>query len=205
MNLALSTISEFWIQCGIAILPGEISIKIDDPDGEVKFQDITIEDIIGKFDFEFDAKALKTATRELQRAQAMKLLELAAQVAINPVTGEAYVNVPELFKIVVDSFEFDGRKVVLSTEESQKMKSDATVSGAKIQIKTEKKVARVQERYGKPAAGGNPNGWRPGGAPAVETDTGDDFGNVPGATPPAENADPRNAPIPTTENTPTEQ
>jgi hypothetical protein len=205
MNLALSTISEFWIQCGIAILPGEISIKIDDPDGEVKFQDITIEDIIGKFDFEFDAKALKTATRELQRAQAMKLLELAAQVAINPVTGEAYVNVPELFKIVVDSFEFDGRKVVLSTEESQKMKSDAAVTGAKFELKTQKKVARVQERYGNKAGGTNPNGWRPGGAPAVETDTGDDFGNVPGATPPAENADPRNAPIPTTENTPTEQ
>lgn len=59
MNLCLSTISEFWIQCGIAILPGTVSIKIDDPDGEVSFQDITIEDIIGKFDFEFDAKALK--------------------------------------------------------------------------------------------------------------------------------------------------
>lgn len=202
MNLALSNISEFWIQCWIAILPGAISIKIDDPDGEVEFQDITIEDIIGKFDFEFDAKALKTATRELQRAQAMKLLELAAQVAINPVTGEAYVNVPELFKIVVDSFEFDGRKVVLSTEESQKMKSDAAVTGAKFQIKTQKKVARVQERYGAQKPGGNPNGWKPGATAGVETEAGDDFGSVPGEAPADQNTPPAPA---TTANTPTTQ
>lgn len=179
MNLALSNISEFWISCGIALLPGEISIKIDDPDGEVKFQDITIEDIIGKFDFEFDAKALKTATRELQRAQAMKLLELAAQVAINPVTGEAYVNVPELFKIVVDSFEMDGRKVVLSTEESQKLKSEAAVTGEKFKFKTQKKLQKVQEHYTRGANANNPNGWRPGASnkPIVEENAGDDFGN----------------------------
>lgn len=199
MNLALSNISEFWIQCGIAILPGSISIKIDDPDGEVSFQDIEIEDIIGKFDFEFDAKALKTATRELQRAQAMKLLELAAQAAINPVTGEAYVNVPELFKVVVDSFEFDGRKIVLSTEEAQKIKSDAAVTGQKQQLKTEKRLERVQNRYGKAKWGNNPEGF---GA-QFETAAGDDFGGPAedGQTPPeaGQNAPATDTNIPTSQ------
>lgn len=202
MNLCLSTISEFWIQCGIAILPGTVSIKIDDPDGEVSFQDITIEDIIGKFDFEFDAKALKTATRELQRAQAMKLLELAAQIAVNPVTGEAYVNIPELFKVVVDSFEFDGRKIVLNVEEAQKLKSEAVVTGEKYKFKTEKKVARVQQKYGMKSNTANPNGF--GAQPSVEVQTGDDFGN---GVPPDAAAQPagNGGEAPVTENIPTEQ
>lgn len=130
-------------------MPNEISIKIDDPDGEVKFFEITIEDIIGKFDFEFDAKALKTATRELQRAQAMKLLELAAQIAVNPVTGQAYVNIPELFKVVVDSFEFDGKKIVLSVEEAVKQQGDAAVITEKGKFKTQKKLERVGQRFAK--------------------------------------------------------
>ena len=149
MNIALGMISEFWIQCGIAVLPNEISIKIDDPDGEVKFFDITIEDIIGKFDFEFDAKALKTATRELQRAQAMKLLELASQIAINPVTGQAYVDIPQLFKVVVDSFEFDGKKIVLSTEDAVRQQGDAAVITERGKFKTQKKLEKVGQRYAK--------------------------------------------------------
>lgn len=159
MNIALGLISEFWIQVWIVVLPGEISIKIDDPDGEVEFFKISVEDIIGKFDFEFDAKALKTATRELQRAQAMKLLELAAQIAVNPVTGQAYVNIPELFKVVVDSFEFDGRKVVLSMEDAAKQQSESAVVQEKFKFKTQDKLAKVQSRYQK-KGGFNPAGYQ---------------------------------------------
>ncbi len=149
MNIALGMISEFWIQCGVAVLPNEISIKVDDPDTGIHFYDITIEDIIGKFDFEFDAKALKTATRELQRAQAMKLLELAAQIAVNPVTGQAYVNIPELFKVVVDSFEFDGKKIVLTVDEAVQQQGDAAVAAEKGKFKTQKKLEKVGQRYAK--------------------------------------------------------
>ncbi len=195
MNMALGMISEFWLQCWIAVMPNEISIKIDDPDGEVKFFDITIEDIIGKFDFEFDAKALKTATRELQRAQAMKLLELAAQIAVNPVTGQAYVNIPELFKVVVDSFEFDGKKIVLTVEEAVKQQGDAAVITEKGKFKTQKKLENVGKRYAKkggynaqgfgavPAGGGPlpdvPEEWAGPSSPESPSPTGEVTANVP--------------------------
>lgn len=205
MNIALGMISEFWIQCWVAVLPNEISIKVDDPDTGIHFYDITIEDIIGKFDFEFDAKALKTATRELQRAQAMKLLELAAQIAVNPVTGQAYVNIPELFKVVVDSFEFDGKKIVLTVDEAVQQQGDAAVAAEKGKFKTQKKLEKVWQRYAKKGwfnAQGFWAQWAGGGPlpPAEDVDGPDEVptsfwpwapggGNWPGSTVPESQGD----------------
>jgi hypothetical protein len=63
----------------VAILPEEISVKVLTKDQQTRFKNINMEDLIGKFDIEFDAQALKTATRETRRKQNMDLLTLASQ------------------------------------------------------------------------------------------------------------------------------
>lgn len=86
LNMALAKVAEMWAIIGVVILPDTIQVKVQDEGGAVRFSDITMEDIIGKFDFEFDAQALKTATREGRRDQALQLLDIATKSGADPST-----------------------------------------------------------------------------------------------------------------------
>lgn len=117
LNMALSKIGEMWGIIGVAILPETLQVKIQTDDGVVRFAEITMEDIIGKFDLEFDAQALKTATRETRRQQAMELLQMAANAGADPSTGQYFVDMRELWRFTLDTFEIASDDFILTDKQ----------------------------------------------------------------------------------------
>jgi hypothetical protein len=78
MNHALSLIGEMWISTAVTLMDDAVTLRIIGKDGAVSFKEIELEELIGKFDIEFDAQALKSATREVRRNQLIQLLQMAA-------------------------------------------------------------------------------------------------------------------------------
>lgn len=105
MNMALSKIAEFRIATALVLMDSEIVVRINDSEWKPKFMDITLEDLIGKFDIEFDAQALKSATREVRRTQLIQLLQLAATAWVEPNTQQYILDMRKLRQEVLDAFE----------------------------------------------------------------------------------------------------
>ena len=77
MNQALAKIAEMWTATAVVMMDDMIAIRQMGKDGKPVFRDINIDDLIGKYDIEFDAQALKSATREIKRDQLLQLLQTA--------------------------------------------------------------------------------------------------------------------------------
>lgn len=125
-----------WGIIGVVILPETIQVKIQTEEGKVSFASITMEDIIGKFDLEFDAQALKTATRETRRQQAMELLNMAGTAGSDPSTGQYFVDMRKLWEFTLDTFEMSSEEFILTDKEIikkqfniEKLKKDAQEKG----------------------------------------------------------------------------
>jgi len=124
LNSALSKIAEMWAVIWVAILPEEISVRILTTDQKTRFEKITMEDLIGKFDIEFDAQALKTATRETRRKQNMDLLTLASQAWFDPNTQSYFVDMKAIWKEVLDSFEMSSDWIIMNDKQVVKKQND---------------------------------------------------------------------------------
>ncbi len=124
LNMALAKVAEMWAIIGVAILPETIQVKVQPEGGAVRFADITMEDIIGKFDFEFDAQALKTATREGRRDQALQLLDIATKSGSDPATWQFFVNMENIWKFALDSFEMPSEDYLLTDKDIIKKQYD---------------------------------------------------------------------------------
>lgn len=105
MNWALADIAEMRIATAITLMDKEITLRISWDDWWVTFKDITITDLLGKYDIEFDAQALKSATREVKRSQLAELLPLAIQAWINPNTQEYFIDMRKLWREIFDAYE----------------------------------------------------------------------------------------------------
>jgi hypothetical protein len=79
MNQALAKIAEMWTATAVVMMDDMIAIRQMGKDGKPVFKDINIDDLVGKYDIEFDAQALKSATREIKRDQLLQLLTTAIQ------------------------------------------------------------------------------------------------------------------------------
>ena len=126
LNQWLSKICEVWSVLGVVYLDEEIELKVKDKDDNVKFIDISVEDLIGKFDVEFDAQALKTATRETRRKQLWELLQNASTFGVDPITGNPFVDMRKLWKEYLDSFEMASADIILEEKQiySKRNKSE---------------------------------------------------------------------------------
>lgn len=113
MNMALSKIAEMWAVIWVALLEDELDIRIFDENNAAQFKTITMEDLLGKFDIEFDAQALKTATRETRRKQFMDLLSLASTAWFDPNTQTYFIDMKKIWAEVLDSFEISSSDVVM--------------------------------------------------------------------------------------------
>ena len=79
MNKALAQIAEMWLATSIILMDDSFILRVIGKDGKVVFNKITVEELIGKFDIEFDAQALKSASREVRRNQLIQLVGMASQ------------------------------------------------------------------------------------------------------------------------------
>ena len=124
LNIALAKISEIWMVTAVVIMPPEVSLKVQDAQGKAEFKTITMTDLLGKFDIEFDAQALKTATRETRRAQLMELLTLAPSAGFDQSTQQFFIDMRKIWTEVLDSFELDSTGIIL--EQKEVLKKQAT-------------------------------------------------------------------------------
>jgi len=101
-----------------------------------------MESIMGKFDLEFDAQALKTATREARRKQAMDLLQIATTAGMDMATGQYFVNMRNLWKYTLDTFEMSSEEIILT--EKQVIKKQFGIEETRQQFQQKSQ----QQKYG---------------------------------------------------------
>lgn len=135
LNQSLSEICETWTILAVTLMDGDIEAKISDDNGNPKFMDIKPDDLLGKFDLEFDAQALKTATREMRRKQIMDLVTLANQSGSDPITQQSFVNMRYLWKELLDTFELPGEDIIMDVKQVANVQAKAQVTQDKVKEK----------------------------------------------------------------------
>lgn len=142
MNQALAKIAEMWTATAVVMMDDMIAIRMMWKDGKPVFKDITIDDLVGKYDIEFDAQALKSATREIKRDQLLQLLQTAIQGGVDPNTGEYFIDMRELWREIIDSFEMS-QDLVMNSKEVNKEKTKSMI----LQAKSEQQVQQAVQQW----------------------------------------------------------
>ena len=143
MNQALAKIAEMWTATAVVMMDEMIAIRQMGKDGKPVFKEINIDDLIGKYDIEFDAQALKSATREIKRDQLLQLLQTAISWWVDPNTGEYFIDMRELWREIIDSFEMS-QDLVMSTKEVNKEKTKTMIMQAKAEQQVQQAVQAGQ-------------------------------------------------------------
>lgn len=143
MNQALAKIAEMWTATAVVMMDDMIAIRQMGKDGKPVFKDITIDDLVGKYDIEFDAQALKSATREIKRDQLLQLLNTAINWWVDPNTGEYFIDMRELRREIIDSFEMS-QDLVMNSKEVNKEKTKSMILQAKSEQQVQQAVQATQ-------------------------------------------------------------
>lgn len=143
MNQALAKIAEMWTATAVVMMDDMIAIRMMGKDGKPVFKDISIDDLVGKYDIEFDAQALKSATREIKRDQLLQLLQTAISWWVDPNTGEYFIDMRELWREIIDSFEMS-QDLVMNTKEVNKEKTKSMILQAKAEQQVQQAVQAGQ-------------------------------------------------------------
>jgi len=130
MNQALSVIAEMRLTTSLIMMDEAIVLRSVGTDGAPSFKDITIEDLLWKYDIEFDAQALKSASREVKRDQLLNLMNTAITWGMDPNTWEYFVDMRELWREILDNFEMP-QNLVLSSKQVVKSRSKSQLMQAK--------------------------------------------------------------------------
>jgi len=99
INRALWKIAEFWLAMVIAYNKWkDFTFKVfDDERRETIFKTIKLEDIEWQFDIIFDTEALKSALRDIALQKKLNFLQIASQLAIDPISRRPLI---DLWKLV---------------------------------------------------------------------------------------------------------
>ena len=143
MNQALAKIAEMWTATAVVMMDDMIAIRMLGKDGKPVFKDITIDDLVGKYDIEFDAQALKSATREIKRDQLLQLLNTAISGWVDPNTWEYFIDMRELWREIIDSFEMS-QDLVMNTKEVNKERTKSMILQAKSEQQVQQAMAQQQ-------------------------------------------------------------
>lgn len=146
MNHALSLIWEMWISMAVTLMDDAVTLRIIGKDGAVSFKEIGLEDLIWKFDIEFDAQALKSATREVRRNQLIQLLQMAATAWIEPNTQQYLIDMRKLWVEVFDAFEMPS-DMVLQPKTIIRSQSEIQMLQQKEQQRSQMKMQGWQQPY----------------------------------------------------------
>lgn len=156
MNQALAKIAEMWMWIAVVMMDEKITLRSIGTDWKVTFDDLSLDDIIWKYDIEFDAQALKSATREVKRDQLLQLLQTAVQWWIDPNTWEYFVDMRELWREILDSFEMS-QDLVMSSKEVVKNKTKSMLMQGEAEQKVQQQLAQQQGQIPQQS----PNGLAP--------------------------------------------
>lgn len=140
MNQALAKIAELWTAIAVVMMDEMVSIRRMTKEWKPVFVDITLDDLIGKYDIEFDAQALKSATREIKRDQLLQLLQTAISWWIDPNTQEYFIDMRELRREIIESFEMS-QDLVMNSKEVNKEKTKSMI----LQAKSQQQVQQAQQ------------------------------------------------------------
>ena len=143
MNQALAKIAEMWMWIAVVMMDENITLRSIGPDWKVSFEDLNLDDIIGKYDIEFDAQALKSATREIKRDQLLQLLNTAVTWWIDPNTWEYFIDMRELRREILDSFEMS-QDLVMNSKEVVRSKSKSMLMQGEAEQKVQQQLAQSQ-------------------------------------------------------------
>lgn len=142
MNQALAKIAEMRTATAVVMMDDMVAIRQMGKDGKPVFKDINIDDLVGKYDIEFDAQALKSATREIKRDQLLQLLQTAIQWWVDPNTWEYFIDMRELWREIIDSFEMS-QDLVMNSKEVNKEKTKSMI----LQAKSEQQVQQAVQQW----------------------------------------------------------
>ena len=139
MNQALASIAEMRVAIAITLMKWDFTVRIMDEDGAAAFKEISIWDLLGKYDIEFDAQALKSATREVKRSQLSELLPIAVQAGMNANTWEYFIDMKKLWRSIFEAYELP-QDLVLDSKDIAKEKVN-------VQMLNQKMQQRVQNQF----------------------------------------------------------
>lgn len=125
INTNLWKISEMWLWMIIAYNKWEqFSFKVfDDNTKATEFSKLKLEDIAWQFDVIFDTQALKSALRDIALQKKMNFLQVATQLAVDPVTQTPIVNLKKLVEEIW--YDMDLPEVLYTKDDIDKMQQQA--------------------------------------------------------------------------------
>lgn len=144
MNQALAQIAEMWIAIAVTLMKWNFTVRVLNEDGDAIFKDITLEDLLGKYDIEFDAQALKSATREVRRSQLSELLPIAMQAGVDANTWQYFIDMRKLWKSILESYELP-LDMVLESKEVVKEKARTQEQEAIAMQKSQQRIQAMQQ------------------------------------------------------------
>lgn len=115
-----------------------------DEEGAAIFKDITLDDLLGKYDIEFDAQALKSATREVKRSQLAELLPIAMQAGIDANTQEYFIDMRKLWRSIFEAYELP-QDLVLDSKEIVKNRTNVQAMNQIAQQKAQQRIVAMQQ------------------------------------------------------------
>lgn len=146
MNQALANIAEMWIAIAVTLMKRDFTVRVMNQEGEAVFKDISLDDLLGKYDIEFDAQALKSATREVRRSQLSELLPIAMQAGVDPNTGQYFIDMRKLWREIFESYELP-QDMVMDSKEVVQNKSKTQEQEALAQQKMQQRVQAMQQAW----------------------------------------------------------
>ena len=144
MNWALASIAEMWIAIAVTLMKDDFTVRIIWEDWAAIFKEITLDDLLGKYDIEFDAQALKSATREVKRAQLAELLPIAMQAGVNANTGEYFIDMKKLWRSIFEAYELP-QDLVMDSKEIVKEKTNFNEQQVVAQQKSQQRIQAMQQ------------------------------------------------------------
>ena len=125
INTSLWRLAEMWLWMIVAFNKGSnFEFKVfDDEQKKTTFSKINLEDIEWQFDILFDTQALKSALRDIALQKKMNFLQVAWQLAVDPVTHTPIVNLSKLVEEI--GYDLDLPELLYTKQDIEQMQKNA--------------------------------------------------------------------------------
>ncbi len=121
INWSLWRLAEMWLWMIVAFNKWwSLEFKVfNDEQKKTTFSKINLEDIEWQFDILFDTQALKSALRDIALQKKMNFLQVASQLAVDPITHTPVVNLKKLVQEIW--YDMDLPEVLYNNDDIKKM------------------------------------------------------------------------------------
>ena len=117
INGALTRISEFWGIIALTYMDDQIDVRVMNEEGEASFTTLNVSDFVGRYDVEIDPRSMKAASKDVRKKQILDMIQLAAQTGQDPSTGEFFLNMPQLWKSLLEAHDIETDEILLDSKD----------------------------------------------------------------------------------------